>query len=156
MSEPAISHGDRVFPVSNIIAGIVCLAGCIAFLMMALALPAGHSTGDTGPGALPVLVGIVGSICSLAYLVITMRGAFADEQSDFSRTHRALAAFLIFVISLAGVKWIGLPLSIAAAAGLVTLLFPGERRLLRAGATGIGLWLIAVLLFGKLLGLPMP
>ncbi len=156
MSDRDINHAGRVFPVSDLIAGVACFAGCVAFLMMALALPAGHSTGDTGPGALPVQVGSFGTICSLAYLVITIRGAFANEQGDFSIAHRALVAFLIFVICLAGVNWIGLPLSIAAASGLVTLLFPGERRLLRAGATGLGLWLIAVLLFGKLLGLPMP
>lgn len=156
MTDREISRAGRVLPVSDLIAGLACLAGCVVFLIMALALPAGHSTGDTGPGALPVQVGIFGTICSLSYLVITLRGGFLDEQGDFSRAYRALAAFLIFVICLASVRWIGLPLSIAAASGLVTLLFPGERRLLRAGATGLGLWLIAVLLFGKLLGLPMP
>lgn len=156
MSAPQSSISGRVFPVGDLIAGAACLAGSVAFFFMSRALPAGHSTGDTGPGALPEQVGIFGTICAVAYLAVTLRGAFADEQGDFSKAHRAMAAFLAFVICLASVTWIGLPLAIALASGLVTLLFAGERLLLRAAATALGVWLIAILIFEKLLGLPMP
>lgn len=156
MSGRHVTEADRVFPIGDVIAGLTCLAGSTAFLFMAFALPAGHSTGDTGPGALPIQVGVVGIVCSLFYLTIAVRGAFAGEQGDFSRSHRALAAFFILAICLAGVNWIGLPLAIALASNLVTMLFSGDRRLIRAAATGLGVWLIAILIFEKLLGLPMP
>jgi len=156
MSDGDINQGDRVLPVGDVIAGVACLAGSITFLFMAYALPAGHSTGDTGPGALPIQVGLFGTVCSLFYLTIAVRGAFVEERGDFSKSHRALAAFVIFAICLAGVNWIGLPLSIALASGLVTMLFPGERLLVRAAATAVGVWLIAILIFERLLGLPMP
>ncbi|MGN7295535.1 tripartite tricarboxylate transporter TctB family protein [Rhizobium sp. SAFR-030] len=156
MSDGHVKQAGRVFPVGDVIAGVACLAGSIAFLFMAFALPAGHSTGDTGPGALPIQVGIFSAACSLFYLIIAMRGAFVEERGDFSKSHRALAAFFIFAICLAGVNWIGLALSIALASSLVTMLFPGDRRLVRAAATGLGIWLIAILIFEKLLGLPMP
>lgn len=146
----------RVFPVSEFIAAGVCLAASIGFLVLALALPPGHSTGDTGPGALPEQVAVFGIVCSLSYLALLLRGEFRDERPDYSSSHRALMAFGIFVVCLFGVSWIGLPPAIAMAATLVTFLFSGERRLIRGLATGIGTWLIAVLLFGKLLGLPMP
>lgn len=147
---------DRGIPVSNLITALICLAAAIGFLVMALALPAGHSTGDSGPGALPVQVGIFGILCALAYLVLSLRGAFAAERPDFSAWHRALAALAIFLICLMAVGWVGLAPAISVAAALLTLMFAGDRRYLRAVATGVGIWLIAVLLFQMLLGLPMP
>lgn len=156
MTQGSDIQTDRGLPVSDLIAGAICLAGSVAFFLLARALPAGHSTGDSGPGALPGQVGIFAIICSAAYLVMALRRSFADERPDFGASHRALAALAIFVICLAGVSWLGLAVSIALASALTTLLFAGERRLIRAAATGVGIWLIAVLLFQNLLGLPMP
>ena len=146
----------RASPVGDLIASLACLAGCIGFLVLALALPPGHSTGDSGPGALPEQVAVFGILCSLSYVLLVFRGAFKAQRPDFSSSLRALAAFAIFALCLMAVGWIGLPSAIALAATLVTFLFSGQRRLMRGLATGIGTWLIAVLLFGKLLGLPMP
>ncbi|QFG37329.1 tripartite tricarboxylate transporter TctB family protein [Paracoccus pantotrophus] len=156
MTGRSVLGAGQGFPVGDVIAGVICLAGCITFLFMALALPAGHSTGDTGPGALPEQVAVFGTVCSAAYLVLALRRAFAHERPDFSASGRALAAYAIFLVCMSGAGWIGLPLALALASALVTLLFAGERPLIRAAATGAGIWLIAVLLFGKLLGLPMP
>lgn len=146
----------RGFPVSDVITALVCLGASIGFFLLALALPAGHSAGDSGPGALPEQVGVFGIVCAVAYLLLALRGAFSSEQPDFSSGHRALAALAIFVICLLTVQWIGLALAISVAAGLLTLLFTGERLVIRALVTGVAIWLIAVLLFQKLLGLPMP
>ncbi|MDO5604186.1 MAG: tripartite tricarboxylate transporter TctB family protein [Paracoccus sp. (in: a-proteobacteria)] len=135
---------------------MICLAAAVTFLVLARALPAGRSTGDTGPGALPGQVAIFGIICAICYLVMALRGSFAEERPDFSASHRALTALAIFAICLLGVNWLGLAACIALASALITLLFSGERRLIRAVATGAGVWLIAVGLFQRLLGLPMP
>lgn len=149
-------RAGRSFPVSDVIAAVACLAGSTGFFLLARALPAGHSTGDTGPGALPEQVGVFGIFCAVAYLVLALRGAFNAEKPNFSSGHRALAALAIFVVCLLTVRWIGLALAISIASGLVTLLFRSERRIVQAVATGVGVWLIAVLLFQKLLGLPLP
>ncbi|MDB6454390.1 tripartite tricarboxylate transporter TctB family protein [Falsirhodobacter sp. 20TX0035] len=147
---------NRGIPFSDLITGLICLAGCIAFLVLAFALPAGHSTGDVGPGALPKQIGIFGIICSAVYLLTALRGGFAEERPEFTESHRALAAFAIFAICLAVVPWLGLAPALALAAAVVTLLFAGRGRLVRAAATAAGVWLIAVLLFERLLGLPLP
>lgn len=149
-------RAGRGFPVSDVIAALACLGGSAGFFLLARALPAGHSTGDTGPGALPEQVGVFGIFCALAYLVLALRGAFNAEKPNFSSGHRALAALAIFIVCLLTVQWIGLALAISIASGVVTLLFRGERRIVQAVATGVGVWLIAVLLFQELLGLPLP
>lgn len=152
--------GDRQagqrFQAGDVIAGVICLAAAITFLVLARALPAGHATGDPGPGALPGQVAVFGIICAISCIVISLRGSLAEEQPDFSASHRALTALAIFVICLLGVRWLGLAVCIALGSALTTLLFAGMRRLIRAAATGAGIWLIAVFLFQRLLGLPMP
>ncbi|WP_169310957.1 tripartite tricarboxylate transporter TctB family protein [Cereibacter changlensis] len=153
---PSPSQADRTRPVSELVAGAVCLAASVAFLVAARALPEGHSSGDVGPGALPLQIGIFALVCSLAYLGLTLRGSFAAVPGQFAQSHRAGLALGIFVLALVAVPWLGLALAIALASALTTLLFDGLHRLLRAVATGVGIWLIAVLLFQMLLGLPMP
>ena len=147
--------GRRV-PVSELLAGAVCLLASGAFLALAAALPAGHSRGDVGPGALPIQIGAFGLVCSAIYLVLALRGRFPDRAGTFADAPRALLGFVLFAIGLAAVPWLGLALSLAVASAALTLLFQGGRRWLRAAATGLGLWLIATLLFQNLLGLPLP
>jgi len=156
MSPASDRQAGRGFLAGDVIAGAICLAASVTFLVLARALPAGHSTGDSGPGALPGQVAVFGIICAVSYLVMALRSSFAEERPDFSASHRALAALAIFVLCLLGVSWLGLAVCIALASALTTLLFAGERRLVRAALTGTGIWLIAVLLFQRLLGLPMP
>jgi len=156
MTAPAETTADRRIPVSEVAAAIICLAASGVFLLLAMALPAGHSRGDVGPGALPEQIAIFGLVCAVCYLVSVLRGGFAGRAGKFTDTPRALASFAIFAIGMAVAPWLGLALSLAIASAALTLLFQGERRWPRAAATGIGLWLIATLLFQKLLGLPLP
>ncbi|MEI4488766.1 tripartite tricarboxylate transporter TctB family protein [Frigidibacter sp. MR17.14] len=140
----------------NLLAAGLCLAASAGFLALAWQLPAGHSAGDVGPAALPVQVGVAGVLLSLAYLWISLRGGFAAERVTFEGFPRALAVCLVLVLGLIAVRWIGLAIAIGIVAGLTTLAFDGTHRILRAGLTGLALWGIAVLLFGRLLGLPLP
>ncbi|MEI4474033.1 tripartite tricarboxylate transporter TctB family protein [Frigidibacter sp. MR17.24] len=140
----------------NLVAAGLCLAASGGFLALAWQLPAGHSTGDVGPAALPVRIGIAGVLLSLAYIGLTLRGAFADERVDFTGFPRAFSVCLVLVAGLVAVQWLGLAVAIGAVAGLTTLAFDGRHRLLRAGLTGVALWAIALLLFGRLLGIPLP
>ncbi|MDS9468818.1 tripartite tricarboxylate transporter TctB family protein [Paracoccus sp. MBLB3053] len=155
MTAPA-PLADRNIPVSELAAGALCIAASGTFLALAFALPDGHSRGDVGPGALPEQIGIFGLLCSAIYLVLTLRGAFPGVKGKFADAPRALASFAIFALGMIVVPWLGLALSLATAAAGLTLLFQGDRRWLRAAATGITLWLIATLLFQRLLGLPLP
>ena len=156
MTAPFETSPDRKIPVSELAAALICLAASAGFVALAMALPAGHSRGDVGPGALPEQIGIFGMICAACYLVSVLRGGFAGKAGKFTDTPRALACFAIFAIGMAVVPWLGLALSLSIASAVLTLLFQGERHWPRAAATGIGLWLIATLLFQKLLGLPLP
>ena len=80
----------------------------------------------------------------------------ASRLSATAFGERAAAVAGIFGAALLSVPWLGLAPALGVAGGLVTLLFPGTQRPARAVATAVGLWLIAFLLFGKLLGLPLP
>lgn len=123
---------------------------------MSLALPAGHSRGDVGSGSLPMQVSIFGLVVSAVYLVQVLRGVDlggASERIDIARVTGLLGLFVAAVLSA---NWIGLALCLGIGTGVATLLFPGEKPLVRAVATGGGFWLIAWGLFGKLLELPLP
>ena len=141
---------------ANLTVAIVCLAAAAGYVALALALPAGHSQGDAGPAALPLQVGIFGLIVSGLYLVLTLRGRVPAAEAEPGDAPRAAAVAGIFGAALLSVPWLGLAPALGVAGGLVTLLFPGTHRPARAVATAVGLWLIAFLLFGKLLGLPLP
>ncbi|WP_167620108.1 tripartite tricarboxylate transporter TctB family protein [Paracoccus ravus] len=152
---PDTDAGRRI-PVSELVTGGLCLVASGVFLALATALPQGHSRGDDGPGALPEQIGVFGLVCSGFYLFFTLRGGFPGVAGKFTAAPRALASFAIFALAMAAVPLLGLASSLALAAAGLTLLFQGERRWLRAAATGIALWLIATLLFQRLLGLPLP
>lgn len=141
---------------ANLIVALVCLTAAGGYVALALALPPGHSQGDAGPAALPLQVGIFGLIVSGLYLVLALRGRIAATEAEPGDARRAAAVAGIFGAALLAVPWIGLAPALGLAGGLVTLLFPGSHRPVRAVATAVGLWLIAFLLFGKLLGLPLP
>lgn len=142
--------------LANLLVSAVCIAAAAGFIAMALGLPAGHSRGDAGPAALPMQIGIFGLIVAGAYLILTLQGRMGQHDTEPGDLPRATAVLAIFAAALLAVSWIGLAPGIAVAGGLVTLLFPGEKRLPRAVVTTVGLWLIAFLLFQKLLGLPLP
>lgn len=140
----------------NLVAACVSLAWNAGFLFMSLALPAGHSRGDVGSGSLPMQVSIFGLVVSAVYLVQVLRGVDlggASERIDIARVTGLLGLFVAAVLSA---NWIGLALCLGIGTGVATLLFPGEKPLVRAVATGGGFWLIAWGLFGKLLELPLP
>lgn len=140
----------------NAIAVGVCLAWNAGFLAASLALPEGRSRGDVGPGALPLQIAIFGLLVSAVYLIQVLRGVDfggADEKVDVPRIAGLVGLFAAAAVSSG---WIGLPISLALGTGIATLLFPGERPLLRAVLTGASFWAIAYFLFGRLLGLPLP
>lgn len=147
-------HGNYFW--QNAIAACICLAWNAGFLAMSLALPEGHSRGDVGPGALPLQIAIFGLLVSAVYLAQVLRGVDlggADEKIDVPRVAGLIGLFTAAAVSSG---WIGLPISLALGTGVATLLFPGERLLLRAVLTGAGFWAIAYFLFGRVLGLPLP
>ncbi len=140
----------------NLIAACVSLGWNASFFAMSLALPAGHSRGDVGPGALPMEIAIFGMVVSAIYFVQVLRGhalGGADEKVDVARVACLLGLFVAVALSA---NWIGLALGLGVGSGVATLLFPGTRPLVRAVATGIGFWAIAYVLFGMLLELPLP
>jgi hypothetical protein len=140
----------------NIIAAGVCLAWNAGFLAMSLALPEGHSRGDVGPGALPLQIAIFGLLVSAVYLVQVLRGVDLGGSGEKVDVPRVAGLVGLFAAAAVSSGWIGLPISLALGTGVATLLFPGERPLLRAVLTGAGFWAIAYFLFGRLLGLPLP
>ena len=87
---------------------------------------------------------------------VRKESASAVARKTTADAPRAAAVAGIFGAALLSVPWLGLAPALGLAGGLVTLLFPGTQRPARAVATAVGLWLIAFLLFGKLLGLPLP
>lgn len=141
---------------SELAAGALCLAASGGFLAMVLNLPEGNAQGDVGPGALPRQIGLFGLICAAAYLLLALRGRFADGAGRFTGTPRALASLAILGAGMAAVPWLGLALVLALSAAGITLLFQGPKRWWRATGTGLALWLIATGLFERLLGLPLP
>lgn len=142
--------------ISEVVAGLACLAASAVFFTLARGLPQSASVGDVGPGALPAQVGVFGVLCSLIYLLGVMRGQFPEVPDRFFGIWRALAVLGIFCGMLLAVKWIGLAVAIACAGAVTTLLFRGAKPVLRAIVTGIGLWLIAFVIFQTFLDLPLP
>ena len=98
-------------------------------------------------------VAVLGRLPSGEWVDTARSDAAEAEPGD---APRAAAVAGIFGAALLSVPWLGLAPALGVAGGLVTLLFSGPHRPVRAVATAVGLWLIAFLLFGKLLGLPLP
>lgn len=140
----------------NRVAACISIAWNASFLVMSLALPAGHSRGDVGPGSLPMQVSAFGLIVSAVYLVQVLRGIDLGGSSDRIDVPRVAGLLGLFVAVAASANWVGLALCLGIGTGVATLLFPGEKPFVRAIATGIGFWGIAYGLFGKLLELPLP
>ena len=140
----------------NLAAACVCLAWNAGFLFMSLGLPAGHSRGDVGPGSLPMEVSGFGLAVSAVYLVQVLRGVDLGGSSETIDVVRVTGLLGLFVAVVVSANWLGLALCLGVGSGVATLLFPGEKPLVRAVATGAGFWLIAWGLFGKLLELPLP
>lgn len=153
-TDRAGKHGHHFW--QNAIAACSCFIWNAAVLAMSLALPAGHSRGDVGPGALPLQIAIFGLLVSVIYLVQVLRGVDlggSDGKVDVPRVAGLVALFAAACVSSV---WIGLPIALALGTGLATLLFPGGRLVLRAVLTGASFWAIAYFLFGRVLGLPLP
>lgn len=140
----------------NAIAACVSLAWNATVLILSLELPEGHSRGDLGPGALPMQIAVLGLLASAIYLIQVLRGmdfGGADGKIDVPRVAGLIGLFIAASVSSA---WVGLAVSLGLATGLATLLFTGEKLLLRAVLTGVGFWAIAYVIFGMLLDLPLP
>ena len=140
----------------NLVAACLSIAWNASFLILSLALPAGHSRGDVGPGSLPMQVSVVGLIVSAVYLVQVLRGIDLGGSIDRIDVPRVVGLLGLFVAVALSANWIGLALCLGIGTGVATLLFPGEKPFIRAIATGVGFWAIAYGLFGKLLELPLP
>jgi len=156
VAEPLPQGGARPHLWKNVVAALVCIAWNAAFMVLSLELPAGHSRGDVGPGTVPLQIAVLGLVVSGIYLVQALRGVGlegADGEIDVPRVAGFVA---LFTAAGAGASWIGLALSLGLAAGAATLLFQGEKLILRAVATGIGFWAIAYFVFARLLQLPLP
>ena len=141
---------------SNVVAACICIAWNLAFLVLSLELPAGHSRGDVGPGMVPLEIGVLGLLVSGIYLIQVLRGAETEGSEHDIDVMRVAGLIALFVAAAASAGWIGLAVSLGLAAGVATLLFPGEKVIVRAVLTGIGFWAIAYVVFGKLLQLPLP
>jgi hypothetical protein len=153
---PRPQGGARPHLWKNVVAALVCIAWNAAFMVLSLELPAGHSRGDVGPGMVPLQIAVLGLVASGTYLVQALRGVGlegADGEIDVPRV-AGLVAF--FTAATAGASWIGMAPALALAAGAATLLFQGEKLILRAVATGVGFWAIAYFVFARLLQLPLP
>jgi hypothetical protein len=140
----------------NLIAAVICIAWNAGFLMLALRLPAGHSRGDVGPGALPVEIAIGGIALSALYLALVLGRRDVGKAAPPAPITRVVALFALFAVCAATAEVVTLSAGLAVAAGLGTLLFAGERAYLRAVVTAAGVWLIAYLVFERFLGLPLP
>ncbi|CAH0343287.1 tripartite tricarboxylate transporter TctB family protein [Rhizobium sp. CECT 9324] len=156
LSSPSGGEATRKHFRQNLIAAFIFCAWNGAFLFMSLALPAGHSRGDVGPGSLPMQVSVFGLIVSAVYLVQVLRGVDLGGSSGRVDMPRVAGLLGLFVAVALSANWIGLALCLGLGTGVATLLFPGDRPYIRAVATGIGFWVIAYGLFGKLLDLPLP
>ncbi|MGX5668353.1 tripartite tricarboxylate transporter TctB family protein [Rhizobium daejeonense] len=156
LSSPRGGEVPRQHFWQNLVVACVSLAWSGGFLFMSLALPAGHSRGDVGPGSLPMQVSIFGLVVSAVYLVQVLRGSDLGGSSDKIDVARVAGLLGLFVAVVLGANWVGLAICLGVGTGVATLLFPGEKPLLRAVATGFSFWLIAWGLFGKLLDLPLP
>jgi hypothetical protein len=97
-----------------------------------------------------------GLVVSAVYLVQVLRGVDLGGSSETIDVARVTGLLGLFVAVVVSANWLGLALCLGVGSGVATLLFPGEKPLVRAVATGAGFWLIAWGLFGKLLELPLP
>jgi hypothetical protein len=140
----------------NLVAAFVSVVWNASFLVMSVALPAGHSRGDVGPGSLPTQISVFGLVVSAIYLAQVLRGIDLGGSSDRVDLPRVAGLLGLFVAVAPSANWIGLALCLGIGTGVATLLFPGEKPFIRALATGAGFWVIAYGLFGKLLELPLP
>lgn len=140
----------------ELIAALICLGGATYYWYLVINLPAGYSRGDVGPAALPYGVAVSSIVLSVLLLILAFRISPDYEKPNFPAFERvSLFIGAFFVVPIAA-KYIGLAVSLGIAAGLVTLLFSGNRRLFRGLATAIATWLIAEFLFTRFLGLPLP
>lgn len=156
LSSPSGGEATRKHFRQNLSAALIFCVWNGSFLFMSLALPAGHSRGDVGPGSLPMQVSVFGLIVSAVYLVQVLRGVDLGGSSGKVDVPRVAGLLGLFVAAALSANWIGLALCLGIGTGVATLLFPGERPYVRAVATGVGFWVIAYGLFGKLLDLPLP
>lgn len=156
LSSPSGGEATRRHFWQNLVAACISVAWNASFLLMSLALPAGHSRGDVGPGALPTQVAVFGLVVSAVYLVQVLRGYDLGGSSDKVDVPRVAGLLGIFVAVALSANWIGLAFCLGLGTGLATLLFPAEKPFVRAIATGVCFWAIAYGLFGKLLELPLP
>lgn len=147
---------ERKMSWSEFIAALICLSGAAGYLYLVNNLPAGHSRGDVGPAALPYGVAISGIVLSAVLIIISFRTSSDYEKPSFPAFERvSLFIGAFFAVPMAA-NYIGLTVSLSIAAGLVTLLFSGSKKLFRALAAAIATWLIAEFLFARFLGLPLP
>ncbi|QDC00692.1 tripartite tricarboxylate transporter TctB family protein [Mesorhizobium sp. 8] len=154
--EPLPQGGARPRLWKNVAAALVCVAWNAAFLLLSLELPAGHSRGDVGPGMVPMQIAVLGLVVSGIYLVQVLRGIGLEGSGGAIDVPRVAGLVALFAAAGASAAWIGLAVSLGLAAGAATLLFHGERLILRALATGVGFWAIAYFVFARLLQLPLP
>lgn len=141
---------------SELIAGTVCLVGSLGYLSLIQNLPAGFSRGDVGPAAMPYGVAFIGIVMSFVLLFLAFRTSSDHRKPNFTAFRKITIFIGAFLIVPIVANYIGLAISLGAAAGLVTLLFSGNRKYIRALSTAVGAWLIAELLFTRFLGLPLP
>jgi hypothetical protein len=153
---PTGGAGPKPHLWQNVAAGLVCVAWNAAFMVLSLELPAGHSRGDVGPGMVPLEIALLGLLVSSIYLVQALRGAGLEGTEGEIDVPRVAGFVALFAAAAASASWIGLALSLGLAAGVATLLFHGEKVILRAVATGVGFWAIAYFVFARLLQLPLP
>jgi hypothetical protein len=140
----------------NVAAGLVCVAWNAVFMVFSLELPAGHSRGDVGPGMVPLEIALLGLVVSAIYLVQALRGVGLEGTDGEIDVPRVAGLIALFTAAAAGANWIGLALSLGLGAGVATLLFHGEKVIVRAVVTGAAFWAIAYFVFARLLQLPLP
>lgn len=151
-----IEHPVKQLSWSELIAGLICLAGSLGYLYLVQNLPAGLSRGDVGPAAMPYGVAVSGIVMSLTLILMALKTSSDYRNPSFPAFRKVTIFTGAFLIVPIIANYIGLAISLGAAAGLVTLLFSGNKKNIRALSTAIGTWLIAELLFTRFLGLPLP
>ena len=90
----------------------------------------------------------------MLYAVQAARGQQTPVEGEPSM--RPAAFIALFVAAILAIPLLGLAIALAVAVALGVVLLDGPKGMLRAVLTGAGAWALAALVFGWLLGLPLP
>lgn len=155
MAAPAHGEGARArLPLGEMLiaVGVLALSGVVFW--QTLSIPVSPLYARVGPTVIPMMAAFGLAACGVALLIAALRGGWQDaEEKKITQDGSALALLVAGLI--ANMVLIGVAGFTIASTVLFTLTARafGSRNILRDGATGFGLSIVAYLGFARALGI---